>query len=171
MEYSDKGAFDLTIRTYEERDRQRLHEITAGSFRDASVHGKIEGIYGELRGTTWADRKKPEINADIDGEPEGVLVAEVDGEVVGYITTTTDQTSGMGRIPNLAVDASCQGKGIGKALINAAMDRFRDTGMEYAKIETLATNETGGGLYPKAGFEEVVRQIHYVMKMEDAKRL
>ena len=161
----------MTIRTYEERDRQRLHEITAGSFRDASVHGKIEGVYGTLRGTTWSERKKPEINADIDGEPEGVLVAELDGEVVGYITTTTDQISGMGRIPNLAVDASCQGQGIGKALINAAMDRFRETGMEYAKIETLATNETGGGLYPRAGFKEVVRQIHYVMKMADAKRL
>ena len=98
-------------------------------------------------------------------------MAEVDGEVVGYITTTTDQTSGMGRIPNLAVDASYQGKGIGKALINAAMDRFRNAGMEYAKIETLATNETGGGLYPRAGFKEVVRQIHYVMKMEDAQQL
>ncbi len=161
----------MTIRAYEERDRQRLHEITAGSFRDASVHGKIEGVYGKLRGTTWAERKEPEINADINGEPEGVFVAEVDGEVVGYITTTTDQTSGMGRIPNLAVDPSCQGQGIGKALINAAMDRFRETGMEYAKIETLATNEAGGGLYPQAGFKEVVRQIHYVMKMEDAKRL
>lgn len=161
----------MKIRTFEEADRPRLHEITAGSFRDASVHGKIEALYGELRGTTWADRKLKDIDHDIEIDPGGVLVAEVDGEVVGYITTTVDEESGIGRIPNLAVDGNCQGKGIGKALINAALDRFETEGMEYAKIETLATNDAGGSLYPKAGFRELVRQIHYVMKMEDAKRL
>ncbi len=161
----------MTIRAYEERDRQRLHDITANSFRDSSVHGKIEAIHGELRGSTWSDRKAKDINADIDAEPEGVLVAEIDGVVVGYITTTSDQETGVGRIPNLAVDSDYQGQGIGKALINAAIDRFTETGMDYAKIETLATNDVGGGLYPKAGFQEIVRQIHYFMKMEDAKRL
>ena len=161
----------MKIRTYREEDRQRLHEITAGSFREASIHGKIEERYGRLRGTTWAERKLKDIDQDIADDPEGVLVAEIDGEVVGYITTTLDEESGMGRIPNLAVDASCQGRGIGKALINAALDRFEQAGMDYAKIETLATNEVGGALYPKAGFQELVRQIHYVMKMGDARRL
>ncbi|MCD6361780.1 MAG: GNAT family N-acetyltransferase [Armatimonadetes bacterium] len=161
----------MKIRPYQESDRQRLHEITAGSFRDASIHGKIEALYGKLRGTSWAERKNKEIDQDIANDPEGVLVAEIDGEVVGYITTTVDEETGMGRIPNLAVDASCQGKGVGKALINAALDRFEEKGMEYAKIETLATNEVGGSLYPRAGFRELVRQIHYVMKMEDARRL
>jgi len=161
----------LKVRRFEERDRQRIHEITAGSFRDASIHGKIEARYGKLRGTTWVDRKLKEIDQDIAFDPEGVLVAELDGEVVGYITTTVDEESGIGRIPNLAVDSRYQGRGVGKALINAALDRFRDKGMEYAKIETLATNEVGSSLYPKAGFQELVRQIHYVMRMEDAKRL
>ncbi|HUS79630.1 MAG TPA: GNAT family N-acetyltransferase [Armatimonadota bacterium] len=161
----------MKIRRFEERDRQRLHEITANSFRDASVHGKIEALYGKLRGTTWADRKMKDIDLDIETEPEGVLVAEIDGRVVGYITTTTDDDSGVGRIPNLAVDADYQGQGIGKALINAALDRFEQRGMEYAKIETLVTNERGGSLYPKAGFQEIMRQIHYFMRMEDRKRL
>jgi len=161
----------LIVRPFQEQDRQRIYEITAGSFRDASIHGKIEARYGKLRGTTWADRKIREIEQDIAADPEGVLVAELDGQVVGYITTIVDETTGIGRIPNLAVDASCQGRGVGKALINAALDRFREKGMEYAKIETLATNEVGSSLYPKAGFEELVRQIHYFMRMEDAKRL
>lgn len=161
----------MKIRTFREQDRERVHEITAGSFRDASIHGKIEALYGELRGTTWVDRKLEDIDQDIEIDAEGVLVAELDGEVVGYITTTVDEQTGIGRIPNLAVAADCQGRGVGKALINAALDRFRDEGMEYAKIETLATNEAGGSLYPKAGFKELVRQIHYVMRMEDAQRL
>lgn len=162
----------MTIRPFEERDRERLHEITASAFRDASIQGRIEAMYGPLRGTTWADRKRVEIDADIDQEPEGVLVAEdEDGTVVGYITTTVDETTGIGRIPNLAVAPGQQGKGIGKQLINAALDRFAAAGMDLVKIETLATNETGQALYPRFGFREIVRQIHYIMRMEDAQRL
>lgn len=162
----------MIIRPFEERDRARIHEITAASFRDASIHGKIEAMYGPLRGTTWADRKCREIDADIEQEPEGVLVAEDDdGTVVGYITTTTDEFSGIGRIPNLAVAPGHQGRGIGKQLINAALDRFEAAGMDLVKIETLATNETGQALYPRFGFRELVRQIHYIMRMEDAQRL
>jgi len=162
----------VTIRPYREHDRARLHEITAASFQDASLHGKLERMYGLLRGSTWAERKCREIDDDIAAEPEGVLVAETEeGEVVGYITTTTDEMSGIGRIPNLAVAPDCQGQGIGTQLINAALDRFDEMGMELAKIETLETNEAGRGLYPRFGFEELVRQVHYIMRMQDAKRL
>jgi len=162
----------VRIRTYREDDRTRLHEITAASFQDASIHGMLERLYGPLRGTTWAERKCVEIDADIAHEAEGVLVVEDDdGTVVGYITTTTDETSGIGRIPNLAVAPGQQGRGIGKALINAALDRLDQAGMELVKIETLATNETGQALYPRFGFQELVRQIHYIMRTEDARRL
>ncbi len=162
----------MRIRPYRERDRERLHEITAASFQDAAIQGKIEVVYGALRGTSWAERKCVEIDADIETEPEGVLVAEdEDGTVVGYITTTADEVSGIGRIPNVAVAPDQQGKGVGKMLINAALDRFEDKGMEFVKIETLATNETGQALYPRFGFREIVRQIHYIMRTDDARRL
>ncbi len=161
-----------TIRPFRESDRARLHEITAGSFQQASIHGILEERYGPLRGTSWADRKAVEINADIDTEPEGVLVAEDDaGTVVGYITTTTDETSGVGRIPNLAVAPDTQGQGIGKLLINAALDRFDELGMDLIKIETLETNEVGRALYPRFGFEDFIHQVHFIMRAEDARRL
>ncbi len=161
----------MEIRPFREQDRKALHEITARSFKGASIEGKLEALYGELNGTTWAWRKNREIDQDIEAEPEGVLVAEEDGRVVGYITTTTDEAASIGRIPNLAVDPDWQGRGLGKELINAALDRFREKGMQYAKIETLATNDAGQSLYPRAGFQELVRQIHYIMRMEDARRL
>lgn len=160
------------IRPFRESDRERLHEITAASFQEASIHGILESRYGLLRGTTWAERKAVEIDEDIAAEPEGVLVAEdAGGEVVGYITTMTDERSGIGRIPNLAVAPDTQGQGIGKALINAALDRFEELGMELIKIETLATNEVGRALYPRFGFEDFVHQVHFIMRTEDAKRL
>lgn len=162
----------IEIRPYRESDRERLHEITAASFRDSSIHGILEGKYGKLRGTTWADRKAVEIDQDIAIEPEGVLVAEDDsGEIVGYITTVTDEQSGIGRIPNLAVAPDTQGQGIGKKLINAAIDRFEELGMELIKIETLAINEVGRALYPRFGFEDFIHQVHFIMRTEDAERI
>lgn len=162
----------MRIRRFQERDRAALHEITVRAFSEvSSIDRRLEDLYGEINGTTWRWRKNREIDQDIEAEPEGVLVAEEDGRVVGYITTVTDDTTRIGRIPNLAVHPEAQGQGVGKQLINAALDRFRDEGMQYAKIETLATNPTGQSLYPKAGFRELVRQIHYIVKMEDAGRL
>ena len=162
----------VTIRPYQESDRERLYEITAASFKEASIHGILEEKFGKLRGTTWAERKARDIDEDIETEPKGVLVAESeDGQIVGYITTVTDESSGIGRIPNLAVAPEAQGQGIGTKLINAALDRFEELGMDLIKIETLATNEVGRALYPRFGFEDFVHQVHFIMPAEDAKRL
>ncbi|MFO8081232.1 MAG: GNAT family N-acetyltransferase [Armatimonadota bacterium] len=162
----------ITIRPFEQSDRERLHEITAASFQDASIHGILERKFGKLRDTSWAERKARDIDEDIAAEPEGVLVAEDDsGTVVGYITTITDEESGIGRIPNLAVAPDTQGQGVGKKLINAAIDRFEEQGMELIKIETLATNEVGRGLYPRFGFEDFVHQVHFIMRTEDAQHV
>jgi ribosomal protein S18 acetylase RimI-like enzyme len=161
-----------TIRPFTEDDRQRLHEITAASFQEASIHGILEKKFGKLRDTTWAERKARDIDQDIATEPEGVLVAEDDdGNIVGYITTYTDEEAGIGRIPNLAVAPDTQGQGIGKLLINAALDRFEECGMDLIKIETLATNEVGRALYPRFGFEDFIHQVHFIMRAEDAERL
>jgi hypothetical protein len=35
-----------------------------------------------------------------------------------------------------------------------------------AKIETLEQNARGQALYPRFGFREVARQIHYVMSLD-----
>jgi ribosomal protein S18 acetylase RimI-like enzyme len=50
--------------------------------------------------------------------------------------------------------------------MQAALDQFRQKGMELARIETLEQNEVGSSFYPKAGFVEVARQIHYAMPLK-----
>jgi ribosomal protein S18 acetylase RimI-like enzyme len=92
-------------------------------------------------------------------------VAEAGGRVLGYITTQVDRESGKGRIPNLAVDASARGQGIGRRLIEHALEYFRRQGLAFAMIETMENNPVGQRLYPSCGFEEVGRQIHYVCKL------
>ncbi len=153
------------IRRYREADRAILMEITITCFPKVSIDRNIEDRFGTVGGKDWTWRKKREIEADISACPEGILVAEMDGNVVGYITCRLDLESRVGHISNMAVLPACQGRGLGKQLMQAALDNFRQKGMELARIETLAQNEVGARFYPKAGFVEVARQIHYAMPL------
>ncbi|SVD22381.1 uncharacterized protein METZ01_LOCUS375235, partial [marine metagenome] len=126
-------------------------------------HG-IELKFGEIAGHDWRWRKARHVDEDVKEHAAGIFVAEVDGEILGYISTRLDLEAGKGRIPNLAVVASVRGQGIGRKLIGHALDYFRTEGMGVAVIETMASNPIGRSLYPSCGFEEVGRQIHYACR-------
>ncbi|MBM3859719.1 MAG: GNAT family N-acetyltransferase [Verrucomicrobia bacterium] len=155
----------MHIRLYRPEDREVLKDITTRTFGPFSIDGNIEKQFGLLNGTDWAWRKRRHIDADCDAQPDGILVAEEEGRVLGYITTRFDSATRLGWIPNMAVEPDCQGRGIGRQLIEAALALFRRRGMTHAKIETLAQNPVGQNLYPDCGFQEVARQVHYVMKL------
>ncbi|SVE50433.1 uncharacterized protein METZ01_LOCUS503287, partial [marine metagenome] len=76
-----------------------------------------------------------------------------------------DREAGIGWIPNVAVDPTHQGAGVGRQLMEHAIDFMRAEGMEAAKIETLQQNDVGSNFYPSVGFKEVGLQIHYLMRL------
>jgi ribosomal-protein-alanine N-acetyltransferase len=94
-------------------------------------------------------------------------VAENEGKVVGYISTVIDRAAGRGRIPNLAVAAQLRGQGLGRQLIEHALEYFRAQGLTYATIETMAQNEVGQHLYTSCGFVEVARQVHFARRLTE----
>src|SRR5437763_497309 len=155
-----------TIRPFQPGDLERIRRITIDSFEAVSIDRNIEGQFGRVAGRDWRERKAHDVSLDCQVNPEGVFVAEINGEVIGYVTTRLDRFTAIGRIPNLAVDARYRGVGLGSALIHHAVEYLRAEGMAMAKIETLAQNERGQALYPRCGFREVARQIHYVMPLD-----
>jgi ribosomal protein S18 acetylase RimI-like enzyme len=144
-----------------------MKAITVEAFDGVSIDRNIEEQAGPINGRDWKWRKAKHIDDDVAREPAGAFVAELGGEVVGYITTWHDTDSGIGNIPNLAVDRDQRGHGIGRKLIEHALAHFRQLGLRYARIETLAQNPVGQNLYPSLGFREVARQIHYGMPLDD----
>jgi ribosomal protein S18 acetylase RimI-like enzyme len=155
----------MMIRRYEDADCEPLRAITAVCFEGVSIDYGIEVKYGPINGKDWRWRKARHIDDDIAANAEGVFVAVEDGEVVGYVTTRVDYESKIGWIPNLAVLPVYQQRGLGKALIETALAYMVEAGMCYARIETLAHNVVGQHFYPSMGFEEVTRQIHYIMPL------
>jgi ribosomal protein S18 acetylase RimI-like enzyme len=156
------------IRVFRDMDLPRLREITAETFGPVSIDRNIEQKLGTFGGGDWRSRKVRAIDDDCAAQPDGVFVAEdQSGNVVGYITTRLNRQSGIGWIPNLAVDPGHQGRGVGRRLIEHALQFFRQQGMQIAKIETLEQNPIGQTLYPRLGFQEVARQIHFAMRLDD----
>ena len=78
-----------------------------------------------------------------------------------------DDETRIGWIHNLVVADGMRGRGLGRQLLEHALDHFRAAGMTVAKIETLEQNPIGRHLYPSVGFVEVARQIHYAMPLMD----
>ena len=157
---------DYRIRQFNPDDLPAIKAITVEGFTGVSLdHAVEEKLGGKLAGHDWRWRKARHIDEDAAANPGGIFVAELEGEVAGYITTVLDREAGRGRIPNLAVSASVRGHGIGRALIERALDYFRAEGMAFATIETMANNPIGQTLYPDCGFEEVARQVHYARRL------
>ncbi len=152
----------FTIRKFRQSDQQRILEITVASFDGVSIDQNIEGLWGTIQGKTWQGRKKQNILDDLNANPPGIFVAEAEAKLVGYVITQVNQQTGIGWIPNMAVDTQHRGKGLGKRLLQQAIGYLKQAGMKYAKIETLEQNTIGQKFYRRMGFREVARQIHYL---------
>lgn len=94
--------------------------------------------------------------------PETFIVAEENGEIVGYIMCRIEMgLSGFGfhgiikkgHIVSVAVLPPHRGKGIGKALIIKAMENMQLYNAKQCFLEVRATNTTAINLYKKLGFQ------------------
>jgi ribosomal protein S18 acetylase RimI-like enzyme len=155
----------MIIRTYRAGDIDELCRITVEGFDGIAIDQNVEKSIGIVGEHDWRWRKARHVVEDVEINPDGVFVAELDGRVVGYISTRIDRAAAKGRIPNLAVDQAARGRGIGRELIEYALDYCRREGMAFVMIETMANNPVGRHLYPSCGFVEAGRQIHYVKKL------
>ena len=156
------------IRPYRPGDYDALVAITQRAFDGVSIDQNIEGLYGVIGGVGWAQRKASHVEADVATYPSGILVYEVEGAAVGYISTRVNRRTCIGWIPNVAVDPAHQGRGIGTELLRAGIESLRRQGMHYVRIETLDQNPRCCELYPRLGFREVARQIHYILPLVEA---
>lgn len=126
-------GFEVKIRDFEVVDIRRVMEIEV----DSSLDGDA-GLYLELH----------------DEWPEGFLVAEREGRVVGFIVVILTP-EGEGRVFSLAVDSRFRGRGVGRVLLKAAFGVLRKRKIGYVELEVRVSNSIAMGLYNRMGFMEV----------------
>ncbi|KUN86981.1 GNAT family N-acetyltransferase [Streptomyces griseoruber] len=89
--------------------------------------------------------------------PEDHLVAEVGDRVLGYIRlvppTSLAATAHVRQIQGLAVADEARGKGVGRALVRAAVEETRRVGARRITLRVLGHNTPARKLYESEGFE------------------
>lgn len=119
----------MNIRLYQPTDLPELRRMTVEGFDGIAIDQNVEKKLGILAGHDWRWRKSRHVDDDCGANPTGVFVAEENGVLLGYISTRMNHESGKGRIPNLAVDETARGRGVGRTLIGHAVEYFRREGM------------------------------------------
>ncbi|WP_037889500.1 GNAT family N-acetyltransferase [Streptomyces viridochromogenes] len=88
--------------------------------------------------------------------PDGCLVAELDRRIVGYVRlgfpTPLASNAHVRQIQGLAVSDEARGRGVGRALIRAALEEARRGGARRVTLRVLAHNTPARKLYESEGF-------------------
>lgn len=88
------------------------------------------------------------------------VVAVADGQVIGMLHVEASR-HGFGEI-GMLVDRGWRGRGVGSALMRAAISLAREQGLHKLSLEVFARNTAAIALYRRCGFVEEGRRVrHY----------
>jgi ribosomal protein S18 acetylase RimI-like enzyme len=117
-------------------------------------------------GVAVADAYLAHLRAKCRAHGGEVLVAEVDGIVVGFVGILTkvagsapDDPAEHAYISDLVVRETFRGQGIGRALMDVAESRARAAGAALLRVGVLVRNERAARLYRAAGFRDYTIQL------------
>jgi len=99
--------------------------------------------------------------------PDGFLVAEKDGDVVGFLTTIATSLFDV-KILSLAIDRRYQNKGFASMLMQSLFEVLRTKGVLRILLEVRLSNLLAQRLYLSLGFNLVEVISSYYQDGEDA---
>jgi N-acetylglutamate synthase-like GNAT family acetyltransferase len=162
----DRGLVDAAVRPLAEQDVDPVIRLSLAAWQP--VFESFEMVLGsEIFAKLYPDWRASQAalveEVCRDNEKYTVCVAEVEGEVVGFLAYRLDAEEKQGEIYLLAVDPAYQNRGIGTRLNDLALQKMVEGGM------TLAFVGTGGDpahaparrTYEKVGFTPIVNVLYY----------
>ncbi len=156
-----------TLRSATLDDMPRLQEIVRTVWAIGSDF-TLEEKYGSVGDERWDRWLVPKVMSRLYDELGSILVAEVDGEIAGFVSYALDRARAVGTIHYNAVDPRFQGQGIGTLQVERVLAIFRDEGMRIACVGT-GLNEghaPARRMYEKAGFEPVIDYRMYAQRLD-----
>jgi dTDP-4-amino-4,6-dideoxy-D-galactose acyltransferase len=138
----------IRLRAVQSADIARLETIARTAHQDSRFYydhhfpsSRCSDLYA-----TWI-RRSCEDFAD------QVLIAEIHGDAVGYITCSRlSEEMYKGAIGLLGVDSAARGNGVGPALVNCAVEWFVGEGIQEVQVVTQGRNIPAQRMYQRCGF-------------------
>ena len=158
---------EVILRQGRPEDRERVLEILIDGFRGRTIHHWLEERFGQVGGRPWEEWKRAEVSRFLEAHPDWIMVAEIDGRIVGFATFALNRERGVGEICNNAVDPACQGQGIGQKLYQRLLEIFRQEDMRLAWVETGLEEAYAPArrAYEKVGFQPFHEAVYYVQEL------
>lgn len=127
--------------------------IRPGRFDDIDVEASLNHQTG-----WYYDERQTLLEYHDDAyEPSSVLIAEIDGEVVGKMELYIGWKSNHGHfglIRRFVIADGWRGRGIGTTMLRAAGERARVAGCTFLELSVDITNPEAQALYRREGFVE-----------------
>jgi RimJ/RimL family protein N-acetyltransferase len=142
------AADAIHVRAAEDGDRVRLAEIFAAVAEERDGIATEPPVDVEARAAGWM--------------LDGTLVAVGGAEVVGLLHVEA-RRSGSGEL-GMAVVRDWRGRGVGSALLSAAIEWSRDRNLHKLSLGVFPHNEAGLALYRKYGFVEEGRRVKHIRR-------
>ena len=137
----------IEVRPAEDRDRRPLALLFAAVAEERDGIAAEPPIDVEERAASW--------------RLDGTLVALAAGDVVGLLNVASH--FGAGEI-GMLVARDWRGRGVGSALVAAAIELARSRGLHKLALSVFPHNEAAIALYRKFGFVEEGRRRRHVRR-------
>lgn len=98
------------------------------------------------------DDSKEGIDKYLKRNPNTCFVARENGNLIGVILSGHDGRRAF--LHHMAVDVSYRNKGIGRSLVESALDALREEGINKVAFVVFKKNNTGNAFWEKLGFDE-----------------
>ncbi|MDQ3917557.1 MAG: GNAT family N-acetyltransferase [Acidobacteriota bacterium] len=105
------------------------------------------------------------IGTQLEDPDKAVLVADDGGDVIGYAYAAVEGYDYMalrgpaGVLQDIIVDPEHRGRGVGRLLLEAALEFFRSRGVPRVVLSTAERNEAAQRLFAGAGFRRTMIEM------------
>jgi ribosomal protein S18 acetylase RimI-like enzyme len=105
------------------------------------------------------------IGTQLEDPDKAVLVADTDGDVIGYAYAAVEGYNYMalrgpaGILHDIIVAPEHRGRGVGRLLLNAMLEFFRSRGVPRVVLSTAERNEAAQRLFASTGFRRTMIEM------------
>jgi len=147
---------EVLIRQAEARDREAMISLM-GALHDSEA--ALES--NRARGEDSAESHLIHVLGEMERLGGDCLVAEVEGQVEGFLVYTVEEDPGTfvkpamrrhGLLWDISVSPSMRGRGLGRQLVDAAEAALKAQGISEMRLYVLAANKRAQALYRELGY-------------------
>ena len=158
---------NLKIEFARKEDYGRILDIAAEAWSRQGINYVLKERFGVVGSKTPEERIRETLSRFLEENPGNVLVARLDGEVVGFMTFDLDSDRKIGSIGYNAVDSRYRNRGIGTMLVKRTLEVLRERGMRYATVFTALdeAHAPARRIYEKCGFKPLMTHVTYFRRL------